>query len=152
MEKTLCFRLAFQRQCKVFQYLLQKNPIDTGRKLNVNKTFRRRPRRLLNVLCTFNLSPLLRGRSTASRILKKSYWCRSYNCINSAPDFCILRTCLLIDIKRNELISNRSVSSSAFCTGIAAEFAILIYANLTELIDFYSALGFLMISPGIEVS
>ena len=30
-------------------------PVDTGRKLNVHKTFRRRPGRLLNVLCTFNL-------------------------------------------------------------------------------------------------
>ena len=31
------------------------NPADTGRKLNIHKTFRRRPGRLLNVLCTFNL-------------------------------------------------------------------------------------------------
>ena len=31
------------------------SPVDTGRKLNVHKTFRRRPGRLLNVLCTFNL-------------------------------------------------------------------------------------------------
>ena len=30
-------------------------PVDTGRKLNVYKTFRRGPGRLLNVLCTFNL-------------------------------------------------------------------------------------------------
>ena len=34
------------------------NPVDTGRKLNVHKTFRRRPGRLLNVLCTFNLCPV----------------------------------------------------------------------------------------------
>ena len=27
-------------------------PVDTGRKLNVHKTFRRRPGRLMNVLCT----------------------------------------------------------------------------------------------------
>ena len=33
-------------------------PTDTGRILNVHKTFRRRPRRLLNVLCTFNLRPV----------------------------------------------------------------------------------------------
>ena len=31
------------------------NPVDTGRKLNVHKTFRRRPGRPLNVLCTFNV-------------------------------------------------------------------------------------------------
>ena len=30
----------------------------TGRKLNVHETFRRRPGRLLNVLCTFNLRPV----------------------------------------------------------------------------------------------
>ena len=34
------------------------NPADTGRKLNVHKTFRRRPGRLLNVLCTFSLRPV----------------------------------------------------------------------------------------------
>ena len=33
-------------------------PVDTGRKLNVHKTFRRRPGRLLNVLCRFNLRPV----------------------------------------------------------------------------------------------
>ena len=37
------------------------NPVDTGRKLNVQKTFRRRPGRLLNVLCTFNLHPVSTG-------------------------------------------------------------------------------------------
>ena len=37
------------------------DPIDTGRKLNVHKTFRRRPGRLLNVLCTFNLRPVSTG-------------------------------------------------------------------------------------------
>ena len=36
-------------------------PVDTGRKLNVHKTFRRRPGRLLNVLCTFNLRHVSTG-------------------------------------------------------------------------------------------
>ena len=36
-------------------------PVDTARKLNVHKTFRRRPGRLLNVLCTFNLRLCLLG-------------------------------------------------------------------------------------------
>ena len=36
-------------------------PVDTGRKLNIHKTFRRRPGRLLNVLCTFNLRPVSTG-------------------------------------------------------------------------------------------
>ena len=36
-------------------------PVDTGRKLNVHKTFRRPPELLLNVLCTFNLRPVSIG-------------------------------------------------------------------------------------------
>ena len=36
-------------------------PVDTGCKLNVHKTFRRRPARLLNVLCMFNLRPVSTG-------------------------------------------------------------------------------------------
>ena len=36
-------------------------PLDTGRKLDVHKTFRRRPGRLLNVLWTFSLRPVSRG-------------------------------------------------------------------------------------------
>ena len=43
-------------------YLFLKSiPVDTGRKLNVHKTFRRRPGCLLNVLCTFNLRPVSTG-------------------------------------------------------------------------------------------
>ena len=34
---------------------------DTGRILNIHKTFRRRAGRLLNVLCTFNLRPVSTG-------------------------------------------------------------------------------------------
>ena len=36
-------------------------PVDTWRRLNVDKTFRRRPERLLNVLCTFSLRPVSAG-------------------------------------------------------------------------------------------
>ena len=39
----------------IFAYTSQHFPVDTGRKLNVYKTFRRRPGRLLNVLYTFKL-------------------------------------------------------------------------------------------------
>ena len=35
--------------------------VDAGRKANVYKTFRRRTRRLLNVLCAFNLRPVFTG-------------------------------------------------------------------------------------------
>ena len=37
------------------------HPVGTGRKLNLHKTFRRRPGRLLNVLCTFNSHPVSVG-------------------------------------------------------------------------------------------
>ena len=37
------------------------SPVETGRKSNLHKTFRRRPGRLLNVLCTFNLRPVSTG-------------------------------------------------------------------------------------------
>ena len=42
-------------------YILNRYPVDTGRKLNVHKTFRRRPGHLLNVLCTCNLRPVSTG-------------------------------------------------------------------------------------------
>ena len=46
-------------------YILKENlisfPLDTRRKLNVHKTFRRSPGRLLNVLWTFNLHPVPMG-------------------------------------------------------------------------------------------
>ena len=37
------------------------DPVGTGRKLDVNKTFWRRPRRLLDVFYTFNLRPVSTG-------------------------------------------------------------------------------------------
>ena len=40
--------------------LISSCPLDTGPKLNVHKTFRRRPGRLLNALCTFKLRPVSR--------------------------------------------------------------------------------------------
>ena len=41
--------------------LLVSFPLDTGRKLNVHKTFRRGPGRFLNALCTLNLRSVSRG-------------------------------------------------------------------------------------------
>ena len=41
---------------------IERNPVDTGRKLNVHNTFRRRPGRLVNVLCTLNLRPVSTGK------------------------------------------------------------------------------------------
>ena len=44
------------------------NSVDTERKWNVHKTSRRRPRRLLNVLCTFSLRPVSLGKAPKSFI------------------------------------------------------------------------------------
>ena len=49
--------------CNILLCLLQNtswNPLDTGHKLNVHKTFRRRFVRRLNVLCAFSLHPVSR--------------------------------------------------------------------------------------------
>ena len=46
-------------------------PVDTGRKLNVHKTFRRGPGRLLNVLYTLSLRPVSTG--IALKNVKGSY-------------------------------------------------------------------------------
>ena len=46
-------------------------PPGTGCKLNVHKTFRRHPGRLLNLLCTFNLRPVSRGFWWQISVLKK---------------------------------------------------------------------------------
>ena len=43
------------------EILSLKIPVDIGRKLNVSKTFRISPERLLNVLNTFNLRPVSSG-------------------------------------------------------------------------------------------
>ena len=40
------------------------SPVNTGRKLNVHKTFTRRAGPLLNVFCTFNLRPVSTGSNT----------------------------------------------------------------------------------------
>ena len=59
------FSNAFQYELKWDKkFNMLRNPLDTGRKLHVHKTFRRRLGRLgrlLNVLCTFNLRPVSTG-------------------------------------------------------------------------------------------
>ena len=70
------------------------DPLDTVRKFNVYKTFRIRLKRLLNVLCTFNLRPVSRecislGQHSITEILlvnlnlnfclRFAYWLESSN-------------------------------------------------------------------------
>ena len=65
-EISFSFIFGAKYICLIAQMYFDPNnkyivPIDTRRKLNVHKTFRRRPGRLLNVLCTFNLLPVSTG-------------------------------------------------------------------------------------------
>ena len=50
------------RRMIITEVIKSNNPVDTWRKLDVHKTFRRRRGRLLNVLCTFNLCPVSTGK------------------------------------------------------------------------------------------
>ena len=59
------------------------HPVDTGRKSNVHKTFRRRPGRLLNVLCTFNLRPVSTGKSQAKEICTFTISTQKYGSVPS---------------------------------------------------------------------
>ena len=56
----------------IFQFdntvINKHNAVDTGRKLNVHKTFRRRPGRLLDILCTFNLRAVSTGEKSLTKI------------------------------------------------------------------------------------
>ena len=54
----ILFYVLFISYHRIESHTLQYMPVDTGRKLNVHKTFRRHPGRLLNALCTFNLRPV----------------------------------------------------------------------------------------------
>ena len=63
-SRVMCSNIGYK--CKFICFTkIQRYPVDTGGKLNVHKTFRRRPGRLLNVLCTFNLPPVSTGYNVA---------------------------------------------------------------------------------------
>ena len=57
-----CLYTTFRRYVRTNFEVFVIQSLDTGRKLNLHKTFRRLPERLLNVLCTFNLRPVSMGR------------------------------------------------------------------------------------------
>ena len=59
------------------------HPVDTGRKLNVHKMFRRRPGRPLNVLRAFNLRPVSTG-----HIFMCNTKCQLQNAKSNFPKFC----------------------------------------------------------------
>ena len=61
-------------------------PVDTERKLNVHKTFRGRPGRLLNVLCTFNLRPVSAEIHSAKHS-QKLILLRAKNMVQNKPQY-----------------------------------------------------------------
>ena len=73
-------------------------PVDTGRKLNVHNTFRRRHGRLLNVLCTFSLRPVPTGTAAETPVLSAS------------PDRCNSTDCTM-------LLNNSMLLGISVCCG-----------------------------------
>ena len=65
------------------------HPLDAGFKLKVYRTFRKRPERLLNVLCTFNLRP----QSTGHFFAKVSF-STAYLSVNKFDNVCLSETFL----------------------------------------------------------
>ena len=57
----LCSKICIMFKDSEIKKAKKCSPVDTGRKLNVHKMFRRRPGRLLKVLCMFNLRPVPTG-------------------------------------------------------------------------------------------
>ena len=62
---------------------IQNNPVDTGQKLNVHKTFRWRPGRLLNILRTFSLHFVSTGKLIWRSELEDFNWNKVSTAINS---------------------------------------------------------------------
>ena len=76
------------------------NPVDTGRKLNVHKTFRRLPARLLNVSCTFNLRPVSTG-EVPERVANIG---NRYKCTDKRKR-CVKYTRIIAEVREKKIIS-----------------------------------------------
>ena len=81
-------------------------PVDKGRKLNVHKRFRRRPGRLLNVLCTFNLRPVCTGLFEFRANLSNDYF------TNRQDRYIVFEDCPELSNYYDELV--KTVSSFSF--------------------------------------
>ena len=60
-SKTILLVSIFLGEVLFPHFPYYQGDVSTGHKVNAHKTFRRRPGRLLKVLCTFNLRPVSRG-------------------------------------------------------------------------------------------
>ena len=85
-------------------------PVDTWRKLNIHKMFRRRPGRLLNVLCTFSL----RHVSTGMRI----YFWLNYNFILKVCTSEIFHHCFYQNFAQSAVLIGFSLLFPFLCVGL----------------------------------
>ena len=78
LKKSLSKRFSEHEMYKLYEHSSNVIPVDTGRKLNLYKTFTRRPGRLLNVLCTYNLRLVStgwceNGKNTLCKLLNQKW-------------------------------------------------------------------------------
>ena len=99
-SKQWIIRNYFHREFH-YRVLNESFPVDTGRKLNVHKTFRRRPGRLLKVLCTFNLRPVSTGLIKV-RFFKTEK--KRPDCVNLWVKFLIYNAVLKVSRRKNSKI------------------------------------------------
>ena len=98
------------------------NPVDTGRKLKVHKTFRSCPGRLLNVLCTFNLRSVSAGKFFLIYV-NFSIWNlkikleKSEKLISVSVEYCIFRIILHICFLSCQKLCKESKSNYQKITG-----------------------------------
>ena len=91
-----CFVTHWRSDCKKVLIVFS---IYTGRKLNVHKTFRRRPGRLLNVLCTYNLRPVSVGFLLSTYTVFVTVWKSSFVSVPVSISFnflVMLRECFFL--------------------------------------------------------
>ena len=93
-------------------------PVDTGRKLNVHKTFRRRPGRILNVLCTFNLRPVSTGWDYLIKKYKKlviQAFSKSFDKFDNLPIVLFVGLILFFDpLVRIAVVKDRTRNSNTY--------------------------------------
>ena len=66
-------KVVYESNGVILWLAVAQDPVDTGRKFNIHKTFRRRSGRLLNVLCTFDLRPVCTGEGVSWVFLFVTY-------------------------------------------------------------------------------
>ena len=87
-------------------FFIEDIPVDTGRILNVHKTFRRRPGHLLNVLCTFGLRPVSTGILMIKYDISVIIWVIIF-CLQFSCDIQRYRKDIAHDLVDRENLANR---------------------------------------------